>query len=138
MNISKTSKTLRSSDDNTTLSMLLESQSYCQSKTPVKILTQGPPHIGPIVCQRCGDHNGILCLQCTKISRIVKTLVLAVFHKSFTSSASFWESILWLPSVVYLDYCRISAGCQKPDDLADEAGIHRDMVVHGIDLPMRS
>ncbi|GJT75094.1 hypothetical protein Tco_1041819 [Tanacetum coccineum] len=26
------------------------------------------------------------------ISRIVKTLVLAVFHKSFTSSASFWES----------------------------------------------
>ncbi|GJT73466.1 hypothetical protein Tco_1032752, partial [Tanacetum coccineum] len=28
------------------------------------------------------------------ISRIVKTLVLAVFHKSFTSSASVWESIL--------------------------------------------
>ncbi|GJS00786.1 reverse transcriptase domain-containing protein [Tanacetum coccineum] len=26
------------------------------------------------------------------ISRIVKTLLLAVFHKSFTSSASFWES----------------------------------------------
>ncbi|GJV90218.1 hypothetical protein Tco_1538031 [Tanacetum coccineum] len=26
------------------------------------------------------------------ISRIVKTLVLAVFHKSFTSSASVWES----------------------------------------------
>ncbi|GJR67539.1 hypothetical protein Tco_0013604 [Tanacetum coccineum] len=26
------------------------------------------------------------------ISRMVKTLVLAVFHKSFTSSASFWES----------------------------------------------
>ncbi|GJR13901.1 hypothetical protein Tco_0796553 [Tanacetum coccineum] len=27
-----------------------------------------------------------------RISRIVKTLVLAVFHMSFTSSASFWES----------------------------------------------
>ncbi|GKE03314.1 hypothetical protein Tco_1395332 [Tanacetum coccineum] len=28
----------------------------------------------------------------SRISRIVKTLLLAVFHKSFTSSASFWES----------------------------------------------
>ncbi|GJX90863.1 hypothetical protein Tco_0344189 [Tanacetum coccineum] len=44
----------------------------------------------------------------------------------------------FLPFVVYLDYFRISAGCQKPDDLADEAGIHREMVEHGIDLPMRS
>ncbi|GJZ08895.1 hypothetical protein Tco_0543178 [Tanacetum coccineum] len=32
----------------------------------------------------------ITCLN--RISRIVKTLVLAVFHKSFTSSASVWES----------------------------------------------
>ncbi|GJV64969.1 hypothetical protein Tco_1475797, partial [Tanacetum coccineum] len=47
----------------------------------------------PITQQKIFDSGGFIGRPpSTRISRIVKTLVLAVFHKSFTSSASFWES----------------------------------------------
>ncbi|GJZ22149.1 hypothetical protein Tco_0559188 [Tanacetum coccineum] len=46
-----------------------------------------------IVDPKVGRINDDILFNNSKtISRIVKTLVLAVFHKSFTSSASFWES----------------------------------------------